>query len=94
MNIKILFLRNSLVAMGEINETENDFWIRNPIEVITRPSTEGDESGFSISFAPLFHYTEDAKGDGIKISKTEVLSEMTPINQLKEHYTKFFNINE
>lgn len=80
--------------MGEVNENEDSIFIRNPVEIVTRSVSEGEQPGFSVSFAPIFHYAEEAKEQGVKILKTEVMAEMTPVTPLREHYTKHFKVNE
>jgi hypothetical protein len=94
MNIKILLLKSPLIIMGEINVTDDSVFVRNPVEVITKSVGDVEQSGFAISFAPIFHYAQESKEEGVRFLKSEIISEMTPIEELKEHYTKHFKINE
>ncbi len=94
MNVKILFLKSPLIIMGDVNVTEDSIFIRNPVEIITKAVSEGEQPGFAVSFAPIFHYALEAKEEGVRILKSEIISEMTPVQDLAEHYTKHFKVNE
>lgn len=94
MNIKILFLKSTIVLMGEVIENEEFVWIKNPIQVLTRESEQNGKPAFSVAFSPMLQYTLESSNEGISIPKTEILSFLTPVEQLHSHYFNFFNKNE
>lgn len=94
MSINIFVLRRSSVIMAEGIEQE-DFWlIKNPIEIVTNPVMKEETPMFSVSFLPFLQYTKEAKTYGVKFSKDEIVAVATPVEELYEHYSNFFNVNE
>jgi len=94
MNIKILFLKSTTVLMGEVIESDDIVWIKNPIQILTKESEQEGKPAFSIAFSPVLQYTIEASNQGISIPKTEILSYLTPVDQLYSHYFNFFAKNE
>lgn len=80
--------------MGEGIELDDCWMIKNTVEINTNPVMQNEQPVFSVSFLPFLQYTKEVKENGIKFLKDEIVSVATPVEELYEHYSKFFNKNE
>lgn len=86
MNVKAITFRRGGTVIAEVLEEGDNIVFRRPVETILNKSEDGE---FFMTFIPFLHFTEESK-TGITISKNEVMTINTPIQQVINHYHSAF----
>ena len=83
MNIEIIVFKGPGTIMANVEELENSYLIKKPVEIVVRQS---EEDGFYVAFLPFLHFCVESI-TGIEIPKSEVLCITTPVDELLDRYS-------
>jgi len=83
MEIKIIVFKGPGTIMANIEEHEDFYLIKKPVEIVVRQS---EEEGFYVAFLPFLHFCVE-NATGIEIPKSEVLCVTTPVDELLDRYS-------
>lgn len=82
MNIKIIVFKGPGTIMANVEEHDDYYLIKKPVEVVVR---KNEEDGFYVSFLPFLHFCVENL-TGIQIPKSEVLCLVTPVDEILDNY--------
>lgn len=83
--IKLITFKTNQTLMGDVEELESTIKIRMPVQTVMQPSPQGP----SLAFIPFLEYAEEWK-TGISISKNDILTINSPVDQVINEYNKIF----
>ena len=86
--IKIITFKTNHSIIGDVEEENDSFTIKEPVQVVQIPPRAQGDPG-SIEFSPFLEFVEEFRS-GIKISKVDVLTVTTPVDELRNQYNTIF----
>lgn len=85
MTIKLITFKTNQTIIGDVEFTQGEYIVKQPVQVIVQPTKDGPMMGFS----PFLEFAEEFK-TGIPIPKENVLCTTTPIVELQNQYNQVF----
>lgn len=85
MSLRLITFKTNHTIMGEIIDTEDSIIIKQPVQIVVQPSNDGP----TVVFVPFISFSEEYDS-GMKIHKSDILCNLTPILELVNQYSKTF----
>ena len=86
--IKIITFKTNHSIIGDVEEQTDSFLIKEPVQVVQIPPRAQGDPG-SIAFSPFLEFVEEFRS-GITLSKSDVLTVTTPVDELRNQYNTIF----
>lgn len=85
MNLRLITFKTNHTIMGEIIDAEDSIIIKQPVQVVVQPTKDGP----TVAFVPFISFSEEYDS-GMKIYKSDILCNLTPIMELVNQYNSMF----
>jgi hypothetical protein len=87
MPIKLLTFKTNHTILADVEAVGGEYVLKQPVQVVVQPT----QSGPSLAFVPFVEFCVEFKS-GIKVNKSDVLFESTPVVELENQYSKLFGV--
>ena len=88
MTIKLVTFKTNHTIMGEVTEQTASITVKQPVQVVSVPPRSANDPG-SVAFSPFIEYAQEFK-TGFTISKNDILTISTPVEELENQYNQIF----